>query len=106
MADDRTVDATGEPTSYEHPDAKAVQRARAAARRDAELPPGAIGRWARTGTWPAATVRLGQLLLCLLVVVVLARASTDDWLQPGTLLLAFLLNLALQQLFVLVNRRR
>ena len=107
MPDDRTRDATGEPLSYEHlePDAKAQRRARAEARRLDELPPGALGRYGRSSKGAAFVVQLGQLLLCVLVVMGLARLATDDWLQPGTLLLAFLLNLALQQLFVLLNRR-
>ena len=107
MADDRTRDATGEPLSYEHlePDAKAKARARAEARRLEELPPGALGRYGRSSARAGTTVRLVQFLACVLLVVAVLRTTTGEWLHPGAALLAFLLNLALQQLFVLLNRR-
>ena len=101
------VDATGEPRSYEHLDldAKAARRARAEARRLDELPPGALGRYGRTSRRAAFLVQLGQFALCLLAVLAVLQLTTGDWLQPGAALLALLLNLALQQLFVLLNRR-
>ena len=101
------VDATGEPRSYEHLDldAKAARRARAEARRLEELPPGALGRYGRTSKKAAILVQVGQVLLCILIVVVLLKTTTGDWVQPGAVVLPLLLNLALQQLFVLLNRR-
>ena len=71
----------------------------------AELPPGPLGRYGRSSKKAAMQVRLGQFLLCLLLALLVVRLSTGSWLNPGAVLLALLLNLALQQLFVLLNRR-
>ena len=108
MADDRTLDATGEPLDYSRldPDRPAREREALRARRFRQLPPGPLGRWGRRSEGAASTVHFGVFVGCAAVVLLVSRLTTGQWLHAVSALLALALNYSLLALVGLLNRRR
>jgi hypothetical protein len=108
MADDRTLDATGEPLDYAHLDPQRPAREREAlqARRFRQLPPGPLGRWGRRNGRAASTVHLGLYACCVVLVLLVSRLTTGQWLHAWSALLTLVLTYGLLALFALLNRRR
>jgi hypothetical protein len=108
MADDRTLDATGEPLDYSRldPERPARERERLDARRFRQLPPGRIGAWGRRSQRNASTVHLGVYACCVALVLLGSRLTTGQWLHAWSALLTLVLTYCLLALFALLNRRR
>jgi hypothetical protein len=108
MADDRTLDATGEPLDYSRLDPERPAREREAlrARRFRQLPPGPLGRWGRRSEGKASTVHLGVYACCVALVILVSRLTTGQWLHAWSALLTLVLTYCLLALFALLNRRR